>query len=399
VSNTSTPSRSLVIAAAPSQPKLSAKQKEFNKLVARVEKLRAQVTATAAEFDACLNHYVTDLRPIEVETNLARAAVVRAAYPFWVQKTGFTPKQHQQLGDMLVAFIEELIAQAGDAALDAELVAIHQSLEGDSYKTPTERAADEQRQDVEAMRNMLEDMAAQYGMPVDFSSLPADPTPADFARILGNLSPGGGPGSAPKERPRSAKAKEKAAAQAAARQQHEQDVRNAKARGVAGIYKQLARLLHPDLEQDPAAKLKKEALMKQVTMAYQANDLHALLTLELAWLHGEGHDVSKLTDAQLAVYNEVLRDQVEELEIERVHIFAHPRYAPLRSFFDDPKQVKFKKMKPLAGVANAIRDFICGAVTKLATKQAKVHLKVLVSDWAYVQQIDAHYAEHDHDFL
>jgi hypothetical protein len=70
---------SLVITADATGAKLSAKQKEFNRLVARVERMRRQVAANAAEFDACLSYYVENLLPIETEILQVRADLVRDA--------------------------------------------------------------------------------------------------------------------------------------------------------------------------------------------------------------------------------------------------------------------------------------------------------------------------------
>jgi hypothetical protein len=55
-------------------------------------------------------------------------------------------------------------------------------------------------------------------------------------------------------------------------------------RSIAKLYKQLARVLHPDLEQDRGLQSEKVQLMQELTEAYRQNDLHTLLRLELQWI-------------------------------------------------------------------------------------------------------------------
>ena len=72
--------------------------------------------------------------------------------------------------------------------------------------------------------------------------------------------------------------------------------------------------------------------MKQLTAAYEKGDLHTLLRLELEWLHKEEDNLEKLSDAKLKIYNQALKDQVEELELEIDLSTEHPRYHPLKKY-------------------------------------------------------------------
>src|SRR5262249_32289123 len=65
----------------------------------------------------------------------------------------------------------------------------------------------------------------------------------------------------------------------------------ARARTVAIIYKQLARVLHPDLEGDGGRRKEKLQLMQELTEAYRQRDLHTLLRLEMQWIENEGGDL------------------------------------------------------------------------------------------------------------
>ena len=97
-------------------------------------------------------------------------------------------------------------------------------------------------------------------------------------------------------------------------------------RSIATIYKQLARVLHPDLERDRDRQKQKIELMQELTVAFRENDLHTLLRLEMQWIEKEGGDVERLTEEKLDVYNEFLTRQVEGLEQRLRDLVFRPRY-------------------------------------------------------------------------
>ena len=60
--------------------------------------------------------------------------------------------------------------------------------------------------------------------------------------------------------------------------------------------------------------------------------MHTLLRLELEWLHQEESNLEKLSDDKLKIYNQALKEQVEELEMEIEMSMEHPRYFPLKKY-------------------------------------------------------------------
>ena len=110
----------------------------------------------------------------------------------------------------------------------------------------------------------------------------------------------------------------------------EKEIEEARAKNITTVYRQLARILHPDLEQDPILKKKKEALMKELTVAYEKNDLHTILGLELRWLQNNDGDIARLSDAKLDAYTAALKQQSAELFNELQNLLRLPRFASLR---------------------------------------------------------------------
>ncbi|SDH49274.1 MULTISPECIES: J domain-containing protein [unclassified Duganella] len=88
---------------------------------------------------------------------------------------------------------------------------------------------------------------------------------------------------------------------------------------VREIYRKLASALHPDRETDTEQRLRKTALMQRVNVAYQKNDLLALLELQLEIEQIDQAHIDALSDQRIAQFNAVLSAQVKELKSE---IFA-----------------------------------------------------------------------------
>lgn len=88
-------------------------------------------------------------------------------------------------------------------------------------------------------------------------------------------------------------------------------------KSIRTLYMELAKTLHPDLEQDEGLRAIKEERMKQLTEAYRKNDLASILSMQLQWLEESmGTNLSKQPDMILKGYNKVLREQLKKLEEE-----------------------------------------------------------------------------------
>ncbi len=57
--------------------------------------------------------------------------------------------------------------------------------------------------------------------------------------------------------------------------------------------------------------------MKQLVVAYEKNDFHALLQLELQWIYKEENNLELLSEEKLNIYIQVLKEQEQELEKQK----------------------------------------------------------------------------------
>jgi len=120
--------------------------------------------------------------------------------------------------------------------------------------------------------------------------------------------------------------------------------------------------------------------MKQLTVAYENNDLHALLKLELEWLNKDEDNISKLTDEKLAIYNETLKEQVLDAETEINMLLVHERYLPLQRYVRNPETTYMEMRKAEAklrrNMATAEKD-----AAALKGAHALKYVKELITDY------------------
>ena len=88
-------------------------------------------------------------------------------------------------------------------------------------------------------------------------------------------------------------------------------------KSVRSVFIGLAKVLHPDLEGDPDRRAEKKDMMQKLTTAYEKNDLHTLLTMEMEWVNQQASQLGSLSEEKLAVYIVVLKGQINELKNER----------------------------------------------------------------------------------
>jgi hypothetical protein len=186
------------------------------------------------------------------------------------------------------------------------------------------------RRQFESIRAGMQEELADMGVKVDLSDLTPNAKPEDLFRKLDEIEEHLRAESDPFA---GAEARPKTRRQLAAEERQRQ-LEEMRTKDLASLYKQLAKLLHPDLEQDPQRREEKEAAMKRLNAAYQNEDLHGLLQLEIEWTQREASNASRLSNEKLKVYNEVLKEQVAELEASLMQAWQHPRYRALARFGD-----------------------------------------------------------------
>jgi len=359
--------RSLTLRAQPDRP-LSKTQKAFNRLVAKVERLRTRLDADRRRFDDALVYHAQHLRHRIQLVVSARSEVVRVLVPF-------LDDRRLKKGDMgvlrvlLMDQLDEILTHA--EMVDDDLRALFERLHGADMK-------DVEAAEMEDARAAMEAMFADMGADVDLSGfhpgMPESELAARAAELAEEL----------KRQALEAEARTRSKRRTTKREQREQERQRradeARKVSIGSIYRQLAKALHPDLEQDPDSRQRKSALMQEVTAAYAKQDLHTLLRLQIEWIHHEGADTARLTDERLDAYNLVLQEQVAQLEMELGALPLHPKYQPLTEEFGP-----FGPHVHTDGPAEARRldlvvEGLRGALDSLQAPHALKNVRALIRD-------------------
>jgi hypothetical protein len=246
-----------------------------------------------------------------------RKELIRALAPFL---DGNRLKQKSERKTLRMVIAEQINEIAGEEGTltDEDLQAVFKRVHGVDF-------GQVEQEEMEEMRSVMEEMFGELGIGIDLSALRPDTSDEELAskaaemaeRIQQKAEEEEGAFRPPDNR------KTKRQLEKEERTRQAEQLRN---KSIASVYKQLAKVLHPDLEPDAGRKQAKGTLMQELTAAYRNNDLHTMLRLELEWIHRDEGDVERLTEEKLSIYNQVLREQVSELERELAELPYHPRY-------------------------------------------------------------------------
>ena len=230
-------------------------------------------------------------------------------------------RRRESLEDLLRERARDLVADSCGLA-PAQLETLQKLIE-EIDPDWIDRESEEMGESFDNLRAMMEETARQAGIEIDLSDIHLGQNPEEGMRKL-------------HERFAAAKA---AAARPLSRKQtksqlererKQQAVAEAKQRDLKTLYKQLAKVLHPDLETNPDLRANKEEWMKRLTSAYAAGDLRELLRIELEWLGEESSNLAAAGDEKLKVYSLILKEQIDEVKSRTFTLINEPQYSSLR---------------------------------------------------------------------
>jgi len=341
----------LLIAASPLK-ELSPAQVEFNKRMKSLERARTAHEKERARLDRELQQYRAELLPLlERSSRAERDLVLAAADAHGSMK--LTKRRKKWLGDLICGMVADLFGDP--VGLDEEdlgkLDAVVEELgEGglDGEMQEMEEA------EFEGARGVFEGLVRELGIDLDLSGMDVTGDPAEFERELEKrfaaAEEGFRKGVGDETFGEKPKRKRKPTKAALERERKQREVEQAKERDLKTLYKQLAKVLHPDLETDPELKAHREAWMKRLTTARKEGDLREMLAIELEWLGEETGNLSKATDEKLGIYSLVLKEQAKEQREKTQWLSEEPQYQPLLRF-----RPAFGKMRPKSILVPSLR--------------------------------------------
>lgn len=277
---------------------LSKSQKEFNRLTKKIAELRQNLTELDAFGQRIQVRVAGEYQPL-----LNTHAELRADMIWLLDRKSstdqFNKTELKKLSDLITNQAHELIEQHDRV----ELKPVFEKHSGESF--------DEMNDESDAavadlMKGVLGNMfGVDFDDDADVSSPEkmqayiekqmAERAEQQEARAAERRS----------KKPKSAKQLEKEA------KKEEEAAKTTKS--VREVYLDLVKTFHPDREPEEAEKLRKTEIMQRVTAAYEANDLLALLQLQLDFERIDQAHLDSMAEDRLKYFNKVLRQQAAEL--------------------------------------------------------------------------------------
>ncbi len=367
--NSKSDNKGLIITKA-STKKLTKNQLEFNKLTLKIEKLQKDIEKKKDKLDLALKMYGNDLHPLKEVLLKEREQNLLILWQHYKSKK-LSAKDQTHLKQIVREHLQRFFMELNE--LPSENVkAIFNELENDDYD---KKRAEEKS---EAAKNLK---AALKKMKVDLSGIDTTNENELYDRLRAHqqkeFETNQNAGYNNKEKKKTAKQIEA--------EKIQQDAEELKQKNIGTIYKQLAKLFHPDLEQDESKKAEKALLMQELIAAYESKNLHALLTLELKWIHKENEHLESLTEEKLVVYLQILKDQIADLTFEKEEIGYMPQYAVLvENFGWEVKQAPIDTItRHLKATTNLINDFKLN-FKLFKSDDALKYIKYMIKDWKLI---------------
>lgn len=279
---------------------LSAAARAFNLQLGRIDKLKSQLQeldALAQAHRLALHRNVTPLQQRQDQAMRTMALFLEGK----LSDKALTTLQ-RETARQIVCSLARTLAEAGDT----DMAALHDRHSPESLaEQALARAAGLREQIEDALGSGLDDLGPD--------ATPDEVLHAGMARLR--------QAAAEEQARRSAaaarrKAKKKPGAARAAEQAGQDDAEAS----LRTLFRQLASALHPDREPDPEARLAKTALMSEANAAYERRDLVGLLQIQQRALGADPQAAARLGDDRLAALTVLLKQQVADLERERVRL-------------------------------------------------------------------------------
>ncbi len=280
----------------PNAKPLSKAQKEFNRLSARVAELEKLLIDYRASVDAVQQRVQGDYIPLLNTYNQCRADLVRLFDRFY-DNPDATRSERRKIARLIVDMGEDLIFRHGFADL-RPIVGKY-----------SQQDMDETDEQVSQLEQMKQAAAATYGLDLDDMEFDTpDELMAYIEQQVRERQAEQEQRNERTEQTKSGRQQADDAKQTAKQQQTTKTVRT--------LYRELVKAYHPDRELDDVEKIRKTAIMQQVTDAYEKGDLMALLRLQLTLSELDQDRVNNLADEPLRHYNNLLKQQIDRLTDE-----------------------------------------------------------------------------------
>jgi hypothetical protein len=293
---TSAKSHVVHIAASSIQGELSSAQKTFNRLRKKIDKQRLELALWQTTMPQYGAKHREEYEPLWATFNQHRTEMLCFLNLAMASKA-LTQMEKDKISDIICLTAPEVIKETQDE----DLKQIYTEHSGSDFD---EEQADSQLE-LQAM------MKQMFGVDLD-DDVDAS-TPEGMREAMGKILE---QRQAELDQAESQQAARQKTAKQLANEAKQEQAQKEVSQSIRAVFRQLAAALHPDREQDEAERIRKTELMQKVNVAYANKDLLTLLQLQLEVEQIDQDSINTISDTRLKHFNQVLKDQSEELQQE-----------------------------------------------------------------------------------
>ncbi len=294
------PKTAISIRAKSSATGITKGQKLFNKLIKQIEQQRQHLQTLHQVMPLYQQKHASHYQPaMQAFDQLRTKLVIFMDKAYGEKKLSNT--ERLKLADLICSISADLLGRESIPEVR------------EIFDRHNEVGFDEQEEEGKAMlKNMLEDM---LGMPIEEDLDLRDPE--SVMRLMAEKAQEAkGLHEAAQELNAAKSANKKKSAKQLAKEEKLAEDAKKVSQSIREVYRKLASELHPDREPDEAERQRKTDLMQRVNVAYDKQDLLALLELQLEIEQIDQHAIAAISEEKLKHYNQILREQAQELEME-----------------------------------------------------------------------------------
>lgn len=365
------PSAGALRVLAPGAAPLSAAARAFNLQLGRIDTLKSQLQALddlALAHRQALHRGVTPLKQRHAQAMRTMALFLADRLDDKALST-----LQRETARQILCHLARTLADDGDA----DMAALHDRHSPETLaEQALARAAD--------LRARIEDALGGRLGDVDDNASPEEVLRAGMARLRQAAAD-------EQARRNAAAARRKAKRKTGAKQATEQAEVDDAESSLRQLFRQLASALHPDREPDAQARLTKTALMSEANAAYERRDLVALMRIQQRALGADPQAAARMGDDRLAALTRLLKQQVADLERERVR-----RHDSLAAEFHIAPGFGVTE-RTLQMVLNAQVDELEQALARMERDRVQVQDLAGLKRWLNEQRRDSRYLPRESD--
>lgn len=286
--------------------KLSKAQKSFNKLVKQIENKRKLLASWQTIIPEYHSQYAVEFDPLIKQFNAHKKEMVIVLDQAYSNKK-LTKNEKRTLRDIVCSMSSDLIEECGYT----DLKEIYNRHSGGDFDAEAEEAQ-------EMLRLMTEDLLG-ISLGSEFvAGSPEEMMSHIETKIKEQQFQEEG---APQKKEKNKAKRKKSSATLAKEARLQEEAKNI-SQSVREVYRNLASVLHPDLEQDETERQRKTEMMQRANVLYNNKDLLGLLELQIEIKQIDQTKLNVMREEKLTYYNKILsaqnaklRDEIQETEM------------------------------------------------------------------------------------